>query len=550
MIESPFPNNGRQACSKDNQNVSLSPQFQPLNEAETIKNHIDSLKNTDATEHGEILTRLLDQFQPVDFQTLAFPEIEKLRNQAESLETVLTNPDGSLNQDESRQAEREQLKAVNKKIASLRLSTKHYLILAIEEVLKVAKQNKWNVCKNLDFIYIFNGAFWKEIDKDAFQKFLGEASEKLGVRKFDARYFQFRDLLFRQFLSTAYLPTPEQDNDRVLINLQNGTFEITPTGNKLKPFNANDFITYQLPFEYDPAAVAPQWQKFLDRVLPDKQSQMVLAEYLGFIFIKNGSKALKEEKALILYGSGANGKSVVYEVVNALLGKDNVSSFSLQSLTNESGYYRAKIANILVNYASEINGQLETSIFKQMTSGEPIEARLPYGKPMTLTQYAKLIFNANQLPAEVEHSNAYFRRFLIIPFDVTIPEAEQDKQLHSKIINSELSGVFNWVLDGLQRLLKQKRFSECPAAAKARQTYEKQSDTAQLFLDEMEYQKSSDSHVLLKDLYTGYRNYCLEDGFKPLNKMNFRKRLDRIGVVTERNMYGNVVFITNSQKPF
>lgn len=486
----------------------------------------------------------------MDFQTLAFPEIEKLRNQAESLETVLTNPDGSLNQDESRQAEREQLKAVNKKIASLRLSTKHYLILAIEEVLKVAKQNKWNVCKNLDFIYIFNGAFWKEIDKDAFQKFLGEASEKLGVRKFDARYFQFRDLLFRQFLSTAYLPTPEQDNDRVLINLQNGTFEITPTGNKLKPFNANDFITYQLPFEYDPAAVAPQWQKFLDRVLPDKQSQMVLAEYLGFIFIKNGSKALKEEKVLILYGSGANGKSVVYEVVNALLGKDNVSSFSLQSLTNESGYYRAKIANILVNYASEINGQLETSIIKQMTSGEPIEARLPYGKPMTLTQYAKLIFNANQLPAEVEHSNAYFRRFLIIPFDVTIPEAEQDKQLHSKIINSELSGVFNWVLDGLQRLLKQKRFSECPAAAKARQTYEKQSDTAQLFLDEMEYQKSSDSHVLLKDLYTGYRNYCLEDGFKPLNKMNFRKRLDRIGVVTERNMYGNVVFITNSQKPF
>lgn len=151
---------------------------------------------------------------------------------------------------------------------------------------------------------------------------------------------------------------------------------------------------------------------------------------------------------------------------------------------------------------------------------------------------------------EVEHSNAYFRRFLIIPFDVTIPEAEQDKQLHSKIIDNELSGVFNWVLDGLSRLLKQKRFSECAAAIKARETYEKQSDTAQLFLDEMEYQKSSNP-VLLKDLYAAYKNFCVEDGFKPLNKMNFRKRLERIGIVIDtRSRRGYEVFVSNSEKPF
>lgn len=541
--------NALKGQSKDTENL-LTPQFQPLKSREAIKSHVINVKNTEATDHGEILTRLLEQFEKVDFQILAFPELEKLRKRAERLDAVLTNPDGSLNQDEGKKSELDELKRVNKKIAACRLNTKHYLILAVEQILSVAKKNRWNVCKNLDFIYVFNGACWKPIDKDEFQKFLGEAAEKMGIPKYDARYFQFREQLFKQFLSTAYLPTPEEDSDQVLINLLNGTFEITPTGNNLKRFNASDFITYQLPFEYDPAAVAPQWQKFLDRVLPDKQSQMVLAEYLGFIFIKNGSKALKEEKALILYGSGANGKSVVYEVVNALLGKDNVSSFSLQSLTNESGYYRAKIANILVNYASEINGHLETNIFKQMTSGEPIEARLPYGQPMTLTQYAKLIFNANQLPVEVEHSNAYFRRFLIIPFEVTIPEAEQDKQLHSKIIDNELSGVFNWVLNGLQRLLKQKRFSECEAAQKARQTYEKQSDTAQLFLDEMDYQKSSDNHVLLKGIYNEYRNYCIDDGFKPLNKMNFRKRLERLNILIERNMHGNVVFVSNSQKPF
>jgi len=271
----------------------------------------------------------------------------------------------------------------------------------------------------------------------------------MGVAKFSVRFVQFREQRVKQFLAKAYLPTPESNKDTVLINLQNGTFEISPQGTNLRPFDRSDFITYQLPFEYYPQAKAPLFEAYLNRVLPDKERQKVLAEYLGYVFIKHGSNALKEEKALVLYGSGANGKSVFFEIVNSLLGVENVSSFSLQSLTNDNGYFRAKLANKLVNYASEINGNLEASIFKQLVSGEPVEARLPYGQPFILKQYAKLIFNCNELPKDVEHTNAYFRRFLIIPFDVTIPPQEQDKRLHTKIIEKELSGVFNWVLEGL-----------------------------------------------------------------------------------------------------
>lgn len=108
-----------------------------------------------------------------------------------------------------------------------------------------------------------------------------------------------------------------------------------------------------------------------------------------------------------------------------MLGIENVSSYSLQSITNDNGYFRAKLANKLVNYASEINGKLESSIFKQMVSGEPVESRLPYGQPFMLKEYAKFIFNCNELPKDVEHTTAYFRRFLIIPFDVTIPRVNK-----------------------------------------------------------------------------------------------------------------------------
>jgi putative DNA primase/helicase len=247
-----------------------------------------------------------------------------------------------------------------------------------------------------------------------------------------------------------------------------------------------------------------------------------------------------------LYGTGANGKSVFFEIINALLGTQNISNYSLQSLTNDNGYFRAKIANKLVNYGSEINGKLETDIFKQMASGEPLEARLPYGEPFILNEYAKLIFNCNDLPKDVEHTNAFFRRFLIIGFDVTIPEDEQDKQLANKIIDNELSGVFNWVLSGLERVLRQKKFSKCEAVDNARSDYEKQSDSVKMFVDETGYEVS-ENYTTVKYLYTEYRVFCIEDGFKPVNKSNFMKRLRHFKILVERKSIGNVAYVSDNK---
>jgi putative DNA primase/helicase len=408
------------------------------------------------------------------------------------------------------------------------------LILSVENILELAEKKQWGLCKNHDFIYLYNGAFWAEIDKETFQLFLAEAAEKMGVTKFTARFYLFREQLFKQFLATAYLPTPESNKDTVLINLQNGTFEISPQGTKLRPFDRSDFITYQLPFEYSPQAKAPMFEAYLNKVLPDPERQRVLAEYLGFVFIKHGSNALKEEKALILYGTGANGKSVFFEIVTAMFGRQNVSNYSLQSLTEEKGFYRAKISNKLVNYASEINGKLETSLFKAMVSGEPVEACLKYGQPFTMTDYAKFIFNCNDLPKDVEHTNAYFRRFLIIPFDVTIPPQEQDKSLHAKIIENELSGFFNWVLQGLNRLLEQKRFSNCEAAQKAVEQYKIESNSVQMFLNENEYRGSLTNYRKIKELYLEYKAFCMEDGMNAFKKSNFIKQLQALNFNVDR----------------
>jgi len=428
-----------------------------------------------------------------------------------------------------------------------KLSKKHFLVITVEKILELAKKYDWGLCKRLDFIYLYNGAFWDEIEKDTLQAFLGSVAYKMGVDQFESKYHRFRDELLKQFLVTAHLPAPEKDGPEVLINLKNGTVEINPEAEKrvkLREPDSDDFITYQLPFEYDPYATSPRFDKYLDKVLPSKDLQNLLAEYLGYIFLKPST--LKLEKTLLLYGTGANGKSVFFEIVNAMLGDENVSTHTLKSLTNENGYYRAKLSNKLLNYATEIDGEMNTALFKQLVSGEPVEARLPYGEPFTLTNYAKLIFNCNELPADVEHTNAFFRRFLIVPFDVTIPPEEQDKELSKKIIENELSGVFNWVIEGLHRILEQKGFTECEEVNQQVENYRTESDSVLSFIDQRGYKISTTSCTRLSELYQSYKRYCEQDGYRACSNRKFSNRLKNAGYMTDRKEYGRVFYLVQN----
>ncbi len=514
-------------------NKRLNPDFEPLKAPETFQ-HMNPFEGEQAEpvlKSGEILAQLLEAVEPINFDKLAFPQKEALLKKLAALE------------DSGKEDEAKQLRS---SISAMKLNGKHFLILPVEQVLNLAGLNDWGLCLNLGFTYIFNGCHWAKVEAETLQKFLGEAAEKMGVGKFDAKYFEYRAKIEKQFICTAYLPSPEPPKNTVLINLKNGTFEVTPEAVLLRPFDAKDFITYQLPFDYNPTAKAPLFEKFINHVLPDTERQNVLSDFLGYIFVKY--EHLKLEKALLLYGTGANGKSVVYDIINALLGAENVSSYTLENLTSKEGYHRVMIADKLLNYASEISDRVNPAYFKALASGEPVDGRLPYGKPVIIKDYAKLIFNLNELPKDVEHTNAFFRRLLIVPFEVTIPEKEQDKQLAKKIIESELSGVFNWVLQGLERILKNKAFTDCRAINQAREDYQTSSDSVKLFMDENSYKASPDNWIMITELYPKYRAFCIEDGCKPVNKQNFIKRLKGFNIIIERRNVGNVAFVI-AEKP-
>ncbi|MBZ5857773.1 DNA primase family protein [Flavihumibacter profundi] len=436
-------------------------------------------------------------------------------------------------------------RAVSNLSESEKINERVLVVSSIDELKRISNQINVNLKPFNDYPHLYNGEYWKSLNTESFKLFLGEMAQKMGVPRTLAQYYKFRDQLYRQFIASEndYMMVSKSE-PKILINLKNGTFEITDKGQFLREFRNEDRLTYQLNFNFDEKATAPIFQRYLDRVLPDNGVQSILAEFMGYIFAKN----LKLEKCLLLYGSGANGKSVFFEIINALLGQENVSNFSLSNLTQEHNRYL--IANKLLNYGSDNKPNIDTEIFKLLTSGEPIQARLKYQNSVIITNYARLCFNCNELPQNVEDNEAFYRRFIIIPFNVTIPENERNASLAKEIINNELAGVFNWILSGLNRLLENKNFSKNTIVQETLNSFKINSDTVLSYFEESGIVQSSTHKISFRDLYTEYLHHCRGNHFHCISTRKFSEKLKALGFHSQRLGAGGSIYVFAQNKVF
>ena len=419
------------------------------------------------------------------------------------------------------------------------LNEKTMIVITIDFIVETAKRYGWALARYEDSFYLYTGTHWQKIDADDLKSFLGRAAVKIGVPYFVAKHYKCREDLQKQFYSAGYFSPPSVEENETKVNLNNGTFIFSTSGSYIRDFDKADFLRYKLPFGYNPRAQCPKFKKYLDRVIPDVEKQQVIAEYLGYIFIRNS--VLKLEKSLILYGSGANGKSVLFEIVQKLLGPSNVSNFTLQSLTDPNGYTRSLLAGKLVNYASEISSKMNPTLFKMLVSGEPVEARMIYGKPFILHDYARFIFNTNVLPKDLEHNTGFFRRFILIEFDQTISDEEKNPMLANEIIKEELPAVFNWILEGLKRLLQQGDFTKCAAAVEAVERYRKDSDSVALFLEDGNFTPSKDDRISLKEFFNLYKDFCKDSNYNCCSNKAFSNRLATYKYEITRQSSGRIV---------
>lgn len=382
-------------------------------------------------------------------------------------------------------------------------------------------------------VNVYTGSHWEPVEPQQWKDFVGVCAERCGVPETQLMNHVFMKPLYEgtafNFAQNRRQVVPD---DEVWLNMRNGTLVVRKDGKvALREHRKDDQFFYTLNYTYHAQAECPQWNRFLDRVLPESEAQQVLAEFIGYCLMKRHVM----EKMLWLYGSGLNGKSVTLEIIESLLGSDNVSYLSLSDLTNDE-VKRAGIEHKMLNISHESGRDVNANVLKQLTSGERVLIRRLYQDPRETQDYGKFVAAFNALP-RAENTFGYFRRLIILPYLVTIPSEEIDRQLTSKL-RQELSGILNWVLAYLPGLMNRSEFTRSESCEKALDQYRLQSDNVRLFVSEQCEQ--SEYTTIGAEVYTAYRNYCIGSSLKPIGKQKFFERLESLGFC--RVMYANAVY--------
>lgn len=305
-------------------------------------------------------------------------------------------------------------------------------------------------------------------------------------------------------------------------------------------FSPRHMAVTKVDYPYMPDEVPMRWQKFLDRVLPDMKMQHILQEFLGAVFVnrkgRDGVNDLKVDKMLVLLGNGANGKSVVFETMRGVMGAANVKSFNINSLIRggDQQKNRATINGARLNYCSDVSlGRMsdsERADLKKLLSGEPMEARFIQKDPFEACDIPLMMANANQMPAMGDSSFSMRRRFVILPFKVTIPRSERDPGLAGKL-KKDYPGIFNWIMRGRERFVANNhQLSISEDVEEVMDSFQAQCSTVLRFMLDRGYKyiypdKSHDPiEVSAANLMADYHNWCLDEQIAPediANKWKF-----------------------------
>jgi P4 family phage/plasmid primase-like protien len=311
-----------------------------------------------------------------------------------------------------------------------------------------------------------------------------------------------------------------------VINLQSGLLEWR-TGRHFD--HRPDFLTtVQLPVSYDPAATCPAWEEFTEAIFPADSKHLVW-EIFAWLLTPDTSV----QKVILLSGAGRNGKSTFITGLRHFLGKRNVTARSLQSL-EEDRFATASLLGKLANLCPDLpSTRLEsTSTFKKITGGDELTGEHKYAKAFDFVPFAKLVFSANHYPRSADASEAFWRRWTVIPFERTFENTDQEHisrtELDRRLADPrELSGVLNRALEVLPSLLKRGDFTDTPSTRAAWERFRETTDPLAIWLDQHTV-TDSEASIPCDELRKAYSAACRDAGRPAPEENQFTKPLLRL----------------------
>lgn len=327
-----------------------------------------------------------------------------------------------------------------------------------------------------------------------------------------------------RYVEVATRLEEERPPDCQYINLRTGRLDWA-TG-ILEGHTPAVFTTVQLPVEYDQAALCPTFDQYRKTTF-DADVIPLIEEILGWCLIPDR----RLEQTIMLTGEGENGKSVFLDVVGYLLGEGNVSNVALQDL-EENRFKAAQLYGKLANVFADLDarGLQSSSMFKMLTTGDPIDAERKHAQGFRFRSYAKLLFSANKIPASRDRTHAFYRRWLIIPFtqifDGEGSNPKPDKGLRAKL-QGELSGIFNRALRGLERLATHDGFTQPKSVVEAKQAYIRSNDNVRVFVAECVIAEANET-IIKKEFSQVYAYWCDRYGERAVSQKALNAALKQI----------------------
>jgi len=366
-----------------------------------------------------------------------------------------------------------------------------------------------------DSIYLYrNQGYWKGIQSDYIEAI---AMEQLGHKK-EVRAGRCSEI--RKIVQLKSLIPLEREMNELngYVNLRNGMLNLE--NRKLYPHNQDFYSTIQLPIEYNEKAVFPRFLEFLLEIFEGDEERIDLVqEFMGYSLVPD----TRFEKALLMLGQGANGKSTLIRVWEHIIGKENYSSVALGNLQNE--FHRVKLHKRLLNIAAEVRDTTleQADYFKRIVTGDTIDAAHKFKDVFEFRPFARLVFAMNKVPRVKDTSHAFYRRLLIVPFNRVFEPHEQDKELQKKLV-AEADGVFLWALRGLDRLYDNDCFTEPKVVREALDEYRRENNPVVAFVEDC-CNLDTEFSTSKNTLYEEYKNYCDTYGFKAASVSTFFKEL-------------------------
>jgi P4 family phage/plasmid primase-like protien len=361
-------------------------------------------------------------------------------------------------------------------------------------------------------MYRWNGKVWVDDAEGYIHKRLVEIAKE--------KYRPHHKTRLLQIVQGLTFTEGFQEPPKNLICFENGVLDIETM--ELKPHDPKLFFRNMIHAKYNPNAKAEKFMNFINEIFPDEESRLLAQEIFGYCLYRG----YPFHVIFFFVGEGRNGKDTFIKTIQDIIGRENCSGIDLDRLGDR--FQDTELYGKLVNFSAEPKTKTLTTEPVKRASGEsPISAEIKgKQKQFLFINYAKLICSANRLPTVRDTTIAWWDRIVILNFPVYIPPEKRIPNIEDQWLKDEeeRSGIVNWALEGLRRLLQNKRFTTSKMMEEMKEEYMRWSNPIDYFiskkciLDPKEWIKKS-------ELYDAYKEFCEEEGLPIESEENFGKTI-------------------------